>query len=138
MLGGSDVSREQRLARAATGRRGDRPPFEDDPATPAPSGHPSGEDLVWVRRHATDWRQASYRLADLIGRPWTDALDRPGAGRLYAHVWCDAMQDGEPLHPCQEATAPHRISVCILRRDNEPLFEHLLRLSAGRTSTDPE
>jgi hypothetical protein len=84
--------------------------------------------LVWVRPQHRDWRQAAFRLSDLQDVSWGDPLDEAFLTRLYAHVWCDAMVDGERLHACKPVTAPHRLRVCVLRRDNEAMFERLREL----------
>ena len=49
---------------------------------------------------------------------------------LSARVWCDHLDGGAELHPCDPATAPHELEVVILERDNEPAT--MSRLNALR------
>ena len=82
-------------------------------------------DVVTVRRRFNDPRTASVRVADLRElRVHNDAggvcspLPRPF---LHARVWCDHLLDGQSIHSCDAATAPHELELCILEQDNAPL-----------------
>ena len=82
-----------------------------------------GDDpIITVRRQWNDWRQARYRLSDLSdfqmddtsGGVWAVA-PRPF---LHAFVWCNRMIDGELAHSCNHGPPPHRIKICIVKKDN--------------------
>lgn len=36
----------------------------------------------------------------------------------YARVWCDQLIDGEQIHACDLATAPHELQLCLMESDN--------------------
>jgi hypothetical protein len=40
---------------------------------------------------------------------------------IYARVWCDQLTDGQGLHACDPATAPHELQLCVLESDNPVL-----------------
>ena len=79
-----------------------------------------------MRRRFNDPRSATVRAADLRElRVQNDAggvcspFPRPF---LYARVWCDHLLDGQSIHPCDAAPAPHELDLCILEQDNAPLL----------------
>lgn len=89
-------------------------------------------EVVRVRRRFNDPCAACVRVANLRGRRvQNDAggvcspIPRPF---LYSRVWCDHLIDGERIHACDAATAPHELELCILEQDNPPdLYAQLLR-----------
>ena len=36
----------------------------------------------------------------------------------YARVWCDQLLDGDALHACDAASAPHELQLCVIEADN--------------------
>ena len=38
---------------------------------------------------------------------------------IHAYVMCDSYE-GELPHSCQHGEGPHRIKVCIIKKDNDP------------------
>jgi hypothetical protein len=36
----------------------------------------------------------------------------------YARVWCDQLIDGNGIHVCEAATAPHELQLCVFEGDN--------------------
>jgi hypothetical protein len=36
----------------------------------------------------------------------------------YARIWCDQLIDGQAIHACNPATAPHELQLCVLETDN--------------------
>lgn len=36
----------------------------------------------------------------------------------YARVWCDQLIDGQAIHACDAATAPHELQLCVMESDN--------------------
>jgi hypothetical protein len=87
------------------------------------------DPLVWVRRHPKDWRQAAYRLADIDDLYQDDERVTQALTELYGYAWCQARQDGESLHFCSKSAEPHRIRVCIMKKDNEQVFGGLVALA---------
>lgn len=79
---------------------------------------------VWVRRQWNDYRRARYRLEDVQGFHWDTVSGGVGAPApqpfVHAYVWCNGMQEGELAHSCAHGAGPHRIKVCIVRKDNNP------------------
>ena len=86
---------------------------------------------VWVRRQWDDYRKAAYRLADLSGFHKSDVSGGIGkaANRPYwhAYVYCDAMIEGELAHSCQHGKGPHRIKVCLVKKDNAAVWSDVLQ-----------
>ena len=82
-----------------------------------------GGDVAVVRRRWNDPQSARVRAAHLrelriLGDPGgvCAPIARPF---LYARVWCDHLLDGEGLHVCDAATAPHELELCVLAQDND-------------------
>jgi hypothetical protein len=92
------------------------------------------DPIVRVRRHHGDWRTARYRLSKISDVRWDNLEDRTVRRRLHGYVWCDGMEDGEALHPCNKQTAPHLIRVSILKQDNPDVFEELLAKSIDEST----
>jgi hypothetical protein len=94
---------------------------------------PAPELLIWARRRPNDWRRAAYRLSDVRRLNRDDSTDGRFAGScssVYGYVRCDAIQDGERLHPCRGGEGLHEIKICIAKKDNEQIFNRLLELCA--------
>ncbi len=77
---------------------------------------------VVVRRHWNDWQTAVYPLAATSGWHWSDISGgvhvpspRPF---VHAYVSCDAALRGEVAHSCLHGEGPHRIKVCLVKKDN--------------------
>jgi hypothetical protein len=93
--------------------------------------------LVWVRRQWNDYRKAKYRLTELKDVHW----DRTSGGVwaptpqpfLHAYVQCDGMVEGELAHSGQHGPCPHRVKVCIVKKDNSPaVFTELVRAAGPK------
>jgi hypothetical protein len=80
------------------------------------------EKTIIVRRQWNDWKKGEFRFADLSGFHWSDMSGGVGAiaprGFLHAYVLCTDMLDGELAHSCRHGPPPHRIKVCIVKKDN--------------------
>lgn len=78
--------------------------------------------VVTVRRQWNDHATAEYRLCDIAGLHWDDTSG--GVGRraprpfLHGYVMCDAMVSGGVSHSCRHGPPPHRIKVCVVKKDN--------------------
>jgi len=104
---------------------------------------PTSEDgdlFVWVRRHWNDHRIGKVRLSDLSGFHWSQFSGGQiyGFGRvapqpfLHAYMLCTQVIEGEISHTCRHGPPPHRIKVCMTKKDNRRGFEFLAMLA------DPE
>lgn len=93
------------------------------------------EPLVWVRRQWNDWRQAKHRLCDFDGPRWSDMSGgvhaRAPQPFMHGQVWCDGMLEGEVAHTGSHGPCPHRITVCVVKRDNAPAVYAMLLKRAG-------
>jgi hypothetical protein len=46
---------------------------------------------------------------------------------LHGYVWCDQLIDGELAHSCRHGPGPHRIKVCVVKRDNsKAIYDYLI------------
>jgi hypothetical protein len=102
-------------------------------AGPAPPLEP-GTAVVQVRRQWNDMdRIATYRLADMADLHWSRVSG--GIGRrapqafLHAYVMCDAILSGDLAHSCRHGPPPHRIKVCITKKDNPAIFPELIGIA---------
>jgi hypothetical protein len=82
----------------------------------------TAEPLVTVRRRWNDPYSAIAPLSALREVVIRNdpggicaALPRPFP---FARVWCEALIGGTSIHPCDPATAPHELQLCILEADN--------------------
>lgn len=100
------------------------------------SPHLIGE--VRVRRQWNDsQRIATYALGNLEQPHW-DTISggiqqRAPQPFLHGYVWCDSMISGELSHSCAHGQGPHRIKVCVTRKDNDPaVFEQLVQIAGPK------
>ena len=81
-------------------------------------------DKVVVRRQWNDYRQGTVRFEDLEEPHWSQysggVYTRANQPYIHAFVSCDAIFEGEVAHTCLHGKGPHRIKVCIVRKDNDP------------------
>lgn len=96
---------------------------------------------MWVRRQWNDYRTAKYRLDAIEGVHWDSISGGVNAVAirpfLHAYVWCDAMLEGELAHSCAHGKGPHRIKVCIVKKDNDPdVFAQLVAQSGSQPETE--
>jgi hypothetical protein len=91
------------------------------------------DPIVKVRSQLHDWRVASYRCSDISGWHWDTrrgGIAAPAAPPLlYAYVWCHRALAGELVHSCTPSETPHRITVCVLRNDNEHTWNKVAALA---------
>jgi hypothetical protein len=97
---------------------------------------PEAEIFVVVRRQWNATKIARVRFADLRGFHWSQY----GAGHkfrfggiaprpfLHAFTLCTQIE-GEIGHSCQHGPPPHKIKVCITRKDNRRAFPFLESLA---------
>ena len=93
-----------------------------------------------IRVHANwrDWRTAEIRLADLHEVQWLHTAGAPHP-LLHGYVDCSDIRSGQIPHVCDSSSAPHRLLVCVIRRNVLAAhYEELVhRADARRQSTRP-
>lgn len=96
------------------------------------SGDQNREPLVTVRRQWNDFATAEYRLSGIDGVHWDSVSGGVGAQALrpflHGYVMCDGAVSGGVSHSCSHGPAPHRIKVCIVKRDNAPAVMHAINV----------
>jgi hypothetical protein len=97
---------------------------------------PAPETIVVVRRQWNDWHIGSVKFADLHHFHYRQdsggVRARSPRPMLYAHMWCDALVEGEVAHSCEHGPSPHEILVCIVARDNDRALMRYLKEAATR------
>ena len=92
------------------------------------------QETVWVRRQWNDWRHARYTLDQIEGLHMDDLSGGLNARSprpfLHGYVWCDGMIEGELAHSCSHGQGPHRIKVCVVKKDNSKTIYEKLRAQA--------
>jgi len=96
------------------------------------------EPLVTVRRQWNNPATAEYRLSAIGGIHWDSVSGGVGAQAprpfLHGYVMCDEAVSGAVSHSCRHGPPPHRIKVCIVKRDNSPAVLRALEEKMGRQS----
>lgn len=90
------------------------------------------QEYVWVRRQVNDYRTAMYPLDALEDPHWDNVS---GGSRItqtqdfiFGYVICNAMLKGELAHFGLHGPCPHRIKVCVLKKDNPEVIEKLIQI----------
>jgi len=93
--------------------------------------------LVPVRCAWNAWRTAEVRLTDLHDIHW---FQPPGAPRPLVHAYVDCTKThGEITHDCRTTPPPHRLLVCVIKRQAPSnAYEALVRLAAPGHIGHPE
>ncbi len=92
---------------------------------------------VWVRRQWNDYRKARYPLSELERPQWdweSGGVHAPAPQPfIHGYVWCNRMLEGELAHSCSHGAGPHRIKVCVVKKDNDrKTFERLIEQAGPR------
>ena len=54
---------------------------------------------------------------------------------IHGYVWCNAALDGSVAHSCRHGEGPHRIKVCVVKKDNTlSVFARLTQLAGHSTA----
>jgi hypothetical protein len=90
---------------------------------------------IKIRRQWNDWRIASVDHENIDTLHWDD-LSGGVRGRapsmfIHGYTWCDQVK-GEIAHSCQHGPAPHRIKVCIVKKDNLEIWNKLIEMVGPR------
>ena len=93
------------------------------------------DQFVVVRRQWNNKRRARYRLSDFWGARWDNmsgGINR-SAPRMFIHgyVLCDQLIEGDLAHSCRHGRPPHRIKVCVTKKDNDPAVFAAIEAQAG-------
>lgn len=88
---------------------------------------------VIVRRQWNDWQLATYLFSQLDKPHWSrtsgGVMAMAPQPFIHAYVWCDQMVSGELAHSGQHGPCPHKIKVCIVKKDNEPeIYNQLFQI----------
>ena len=87
--------------------------------------------LVVVRRRWNDPRSAKAPLGAL--RELLVKNDPGGVcgpiprAFIYARLWCDQLIDGDAIHSCDPASAPHELQLCVNEADHSAALNLQLR-----------
>jgi hypothetical protein len=74
--------------------------------------------MVPVRCAWNGWQTVEVRLDDLQNVHWHQP---PGAPRPLLHAYVDCTKTGGRIaHDCRTTPAPHRLLVCVLKRQATP------------------
>jgi hypothetical protein len=49
---------------------------------------------------------------------------------IHGYVWCTDL-DGEIAHSCRHGSGPHRIKVCVVKKDNSKEVWKILEAAVG-------
>ena len=79
-------------------------------------------DTIKVRRQWNDWQIGSVPWSSLMDPRW-DWLSggvqvRTPQPFIHGYVLCSEV-DGELAHSCLHGEGPHRIKVCLVKKDND-------------------
>lgn len=85
---------------------------------------------VVVRRQWNSYMTGTVEESSLSGVHWDQYSGGVGAKSprpfVHAYMSCRALLDGEIAHSCLHGEGPHRIKVCIVKKDNaKDVFERL-------------
>ncbi len=72
--------------------------------------------LVQVRPDWNAWQTAEVRVCDLHDIHWLRPLGAPRA-TVHGCISCADIVRGEIPHSCNRALGPHRLLVCVLKKD---------------------
>jgi hypothetical protein len=90
------------------------------------------DPIVCIRRQWNDYRIGKVRLSQLSNPRWDNisggAMAPAPQMFIHGYVWCNEVE-GEIAHSCSHGAGPHKIKVCVVKKDNEPeVFKRLLEI----------
>ena len=107
--------------------------------TPTDQHQEEHDPIVWVRRQWDDYRHAKYLLADVENPRWdtiSGGIQKTTPQPfIHGYVWCGDMLEGELAHSCMHGEGPHRIKICVVRKDNTSSVFVKLQAMAGPKPT---
>ena len=106
------------------------------------SGRDPNTRVVNVRRQPTDWRVAQYNPAGVHGLHWSGTSGGVNASLthnfVHGYVHCNAMISDELAHSCSHGPPPHRVLVCLLKKDNPDIWVEIEEEVGPRPGTKSE
>ena len=98
------------------------------------------DPIIAVRRQPNDWRIAKYYKSQIENIHW-DIVSGGVKSRSpqyfpYGYVWCNDQIEGEVAHSGVHGPCPHRIKICIVKKDNDPsVIKQLVKQIGPRPKT---
>jgi hypothetical protein len=96
------------------------------------------EETVVVRRQWNHWMHGTVRLNDIDHPHWDDYSGgfqaRAPRPFIHAYISCNAFVSGEVGHSCAHGAGPHRIKVCIVKKDNTPGIFWKIKMTADKVA----
>ena len=90
--------------------------------------------VIAVQSEWNGWRTAMVRVSALDNLHWAQPAGAPRP-LINAVVDCDRLPSGRIAHACDRTSAPHRLSVCILKSHTQAaVFQELARRAGGATT----
>lgn len=94
------------------------------------------DPVVYIRRQWNDWRIAQVRMSHMSRLHWDTVSGgvRAPARQPFIHgyVICDTVV-GDIAHRCLHGEGPHRIKVCVTKKDNAPaVYGRLLDIAGPK------
>jgi hypothetical protein len=95
------------------------------------------ENEVVVRRQWNSHGTGTVEESSLSEIHWSEysggVRARSPRPFLHAYMSCDALLAGEIEHSCRHGEGPHRIKVCMVKKDNDPnVFKRLKAQAESR------
>ncbi len=95
---------------------------------------------VVIRSQWNAWPPATVLLDDLTGLHWGawcgGEFQLSSNLFIMGYVLCDRIK-GEFEHSCRSGEGPHRVEVCMLKRDNpRETYKKLLEIAGPKPETD--
>ena len=89
---------------------------------------------VVIRRQWSDWRQDVVELEDIDELHWDFSSGGVRiSGRPFIHGYISCEKISEIPHSCRHGAGPHRIKVCMVKKDQaRGVFEALLKRAGSR------
>jgi hypothetical protein len=85
---------------------------------------------VFIRRQWNDFRVGSVTFSQVTGLHWSTYSGGVGASAprpfIHGYIYCDEVK-GEISHSCAHGEGPHKIKVCLVKKDNPEMWEQILR-----------
>jgi hypothetical protein len=89
---------------------------------------------VFIRRQWNDFRIAKVSRENIRDLRWDfisgGMRSRAPQPFIHAYVWCDQVE-GDIAHSCMHGRGPHRIKVCVTKKDNDRNVWRVLLEAAG-------
>lgn len=93
----------------------------------------NNEKYVWVRRQWNNWLKGKVKMESLQDLHWDNmsggVMSIAPQYFIHGYILCTDIIEGEIAHSCAHGEGPHRIKVCIVKKDNDKeIFDELLKI----------